>query len=195
MTLSYDRAQLEALMPRQLVGAILERRKVVRYLWDQKGDDRCFLDYYLVWELVGDSIPMPRFSAAKGMQHCERFYDNCRTEQIDRVPLGAFCELHRWDAHLPYMTRETLVEELLVIQQAIVWHRDVEIREGRLRTCDDDRKLCHAILPEQEPCDFRLPPRNRFLESADASSGCPAFWQSHAGCGSKCNLHQWGKCG
>lgn len=178
----------------QLVEAILERRRAARYLRDQKGDDRCFLDYYLVWGFVISSPRMPGFTAEEGMKRCELFYQNCRAETADEIPIGAICEIKRADLNLKALSHDQLVEELAMIQRAIVRHRDVEVAEGRPRTCHDDRILFGAILPELEPCDFRLPPRDKFLVSITPTSGCPAFWQSHAGCKGHCDLHRWGPC-
>jgi hypothetical protein len=195
MILACSEAMLEFLAHFQLVEAILERRAAVRYLRDQKGDDRCFLDYYLIWDFVVSSPRMPRFGIEDGMERCKFFYEHCRAASVDKISQGDTCEIKRWDANLRFLSRDELMEELAMVQRAIVRHRDAEILEYRPRTCDHDRALCGAVLPELEPCDFRLPVPEKFLISTTPTSGCPAFWQSHAACGNTCNLHQWGKCG
>lgn len=194
MILSRSKIMLESLIHFQLVEAILERRKVIRYVRDQKGDDRCFLDYYLVWEFVISSPRMPRFTAQEGMKHCALFYEYCNADAPDEIPPGTACEIKRWDANLHLLSHAELVQELSAIQEAIVQHRDVEGQEHRPRSCADDRTLFISTLPEHAPCDFRLPPQNQFLISTTSTSGCPAFWQSHGGCSSYCNLNRWGPC-
>jgi hypothetical protein len=194
MILARSKIMLGFLIHFQLVEAILERRKVIRYVRDQQGDDRCFLDYYLIWEFIISSPRMPRFTAEEGMKRCNLFFEHCRAETPDTIPFNTMCEIKRWDANLRLLSHAELVEELFAVQEAIVRHRDVETDEQRPRTCDDDRALFLATLPELTPCDFRLPAREKFLISTTPTSGCPAFWQSHVGCDNYCNLHQWGAC-
>lgn len=194
MILSCDRKMLEAVADFQLTKAILERRKVVRTFRDQRGDDRCFLDYYSIWEFLVSSPSMPKFSAEEGMRHCTLFYENCRAITPDIIPFGANSDLRRSDANLPRMSHGELVGELMMVQITIMRHRDIEIITGRKRDVSDDRRLCDTILPERDLGDYTLPERGRFLVSIDGKSGCPAFWLSHASCGSNCNLHGWGPC-
>jgi hypothetical protein len=165
-------------------------RDRIRYHRNQKGDDRCWLDDYSVWELLPDSPPMPSFSLEEGMRNCRAFWAFRRAEFPDIMPPDATLDSNLWDDDLTKMSAEELAEEFIRLCRAIRGHRDVN---GRPRTTSDDRAL-YAVLPEKVPADFRLPPEEEFLGEAKApNAGCPAFWRSHAGC-AQCNLHRWGPC-
>lgn len=195
MILSCSPAMLRVLAPFQLERAILERREAVRYLRDQQGDDRCFLDRYKIWGLVISSPRMPRFTSEEGLRRCTNFFNHCRTNVPDAISPGAACDISRWDSNISRLPHEKLLEELLSVQRAIVIHRDVEKSEGRFRDCNDDRRLMDVVLPELVPCDFRLPSRKKFLLGGTSEkSGCPAFWASHSRCVGHCDLHRWGPC-
>lgn len=194
MVLSCSAPELVKLTKEELIAAIIERRIKIRYCRDQRGDDRCFLDYYLIWQFLSDSPPMPRFSPEEGMKRCEAFYENCRSEAADSILENDFCEWLDWDANLHRLSHSELFRKLLRLQVAIADHRDVEVEQNRPRNLEDDRRLFWAALPEREPADFRLPAREEFLESQGNRSGCPAFWKSHAGCNGTCDLHDWGPC-
>lgn len=173
---------------------ILERRLAIRTHRDQRGDDRCWLDDYVVWAMLEDSPCAPTVlpSFETGMQLCWQFYHWRRAEVADLVPADAILDSNLWDNDLEQMSAGQLFEELARIQSAIRQHRDIN---GRLRTIDDDR-LLYMILPEKISADFRLPAEQDFLGEAKApSAGCPAFWRSHSCClVLHHNLHQWGPC-
>lgn len=173
--------------------AIIERRNAIRGHRDQKGDDRCWLDDYLVWAMLEDSSskPPPLPPVEEAMKNCCAFYCMRRSDTPDPLPKGAILDRDKWDNDLGRMNKQELMEELGRIQLAIACHRDVE---GRLRTIDDDRAL-YSTLPEKIPADFRLPAEAEFLGTAKAPhAGCPSFWRSHANCEKPCNLHSWGPC-
>lgn len=174
--------------------AIIQRRSVIRHHRDQRLDDRCWLDDYLVWAMRADSpadlSSPPRFEEA--MRRCRQFYFCRRATTKDSAPVDAIFDKSQWDADLVSMTKEQLANELMHIQEAIRRHRDID---NRPRSANDDR-LLYSILPEKIPADLRLPPEGEFLGEAKAPhAGCPAFWKSHANCPAAAhNLHQWGPC-
>lgn len=193
MILSNDRAELSRLSSHDCKVAILERRKSIRSSRDQCGDDRCFMDDWLLWRWLSDSLPEPvTFSIECGMKQCTLFYEHRRANEEDSIPEGAILDSTHWDDDLESMTLSQLRSELICIQEALHVHRDIS---GRPRNVEDDRTL-YCILPEKIPADFRLPQKEEFLgESRSPHAGCPAFWRSHSQCHTKChNLHQWGPC-
>lgn len=174
--------------------AILERRESIRNHRDERGDDRCFLDDYLLWKWLSDSPPEPvaPISIEWGMEQCALFYNHRRAETADPLPKEAILDPRHWDDDLEGMASDQLHDELLRVQEGLRAHRDITLRP---RTIADDRAL-YALLPEKVPADFRLPPEEEFLGEARApQAGCPAFWRSHGGCSAKCHdLHRWGPC-
>lgn len=194
MVLSCDFSKLLLLNDRELREAILERRKVIRWHRDQVGDDRCWLDDFLVWAMVEGSAQTPSsIPFNEGMGRCRGFYHCRRSDTKDPVPGDAILDPALWDTDLTDMDTRQLLRALARTQDSICRHRDVEKTKKRLRTIDDDREL-YSALPEKIPADFRLPPEEEFLERAKAGAGCPRFWDSHSGCGRSCNLHQGGPC-
>ena len=193
MILSWKREELFHLGEADLRLAILERRRSIRKEHrDQRGDDRCFLDDYVIWCWLADSPPIPEFTMQRGMDECLLFYEHRRSDTPDPVPEGALRGRRFWDKDIEMMSQSELLDQLLRIQESIREHRDVT---GRPRTIDDDRRL-YRVLPENLPADFRLPPREEFLGEARAPrAGCPSFWRSHGNCPLLHNLHQWGPCG
>lgn len=177
-----------------LRNSIQESRAAIRYHRDQKGDDRCFLDDYIVWARLPDSpmifTRLPEFSQA--MRLCEIFYTFRRADYADPVPPDAITDRSHWDDDLVYLSSVGLFGQFFLLQRAIRIHRDIL---NRLRTIDDDRAL-YAVLPEKLPADFRLPSEEAFLGEACApKAGCPAFWRSHGDCFSCVhNFHEWGPC-
>jgi len=193
MSLSADPKVLAGCGAAQLRAAILERRRVIRYHRDQRGDDRCWLDDYLVWAMLEDTPAEPATLPPydQMMQKCGDFFNHRQANSSDVVPSEAIFGPGHRDDDLAKMSPEALIEELVKIQQAICRHRDIT---DRPRTVDDDR-LLYSVLPEKIPADFRLPSQADFLEGAKAGAGCPNFWQSHQGClAEKHNNHCWGPC-
>lgn len=193
MVLPCNRTKLQNLTEKEIREAILERRRVIRESRDARGDDRCWLDYYLVWGMLDGTPPVPPVEyllAGEGMRQCALFYCFRRLESKDPTPKDAILDPGRWDEDLLGMTVGQLRDELIRIQAFIRRHRDIS---GRPRTVEDD-KMLYSVLPEKIPADFRLPPEEGFLGNAQLHAGCPAFWDSHAACDHSCNLHQWGPC-
>ncbi|TSC81729.1 MAG: hypothetical protein G01um101420_834 [Parcubacteria group bacterium Gr01-1014_20] len=193
MILSVDRAEILRLSCNDCKTAILERRNSIRSSRDQRGDDRCFMDDWLLWKWLSDSPPEPTaFRIEWGMEQCALFYEHRRMEQVDPVPKDAILDSAHWDDDLEAMALNQLHDELVRIQEALRAHRDIK---DRPRTLKDDQVL-YQILPEKILADFRLPPKEEFLgEYRSPHAGCPAFWRSHSQCDTKChNLHQWGPC-
>lgn len=194
MRLTFDRNILARFSDGLLLAAILERRQVIRGHRDARGDDRCWLDDYLVWAMLDDSAPAstspPPLQVA--MMKCREFYRLRRADFADPIPTDAIINPALWNQDLRQMTRERLLDELVKIQEAIRRHRDIP---DSPRIIDDDRAL-YSVLPENIPADFRLPPEEEFIGAAKApAAGCPAFWRSHLSCQcSRHNLHQWGPC-
>lgn len=175
----------------QLQEALIERRNVIGYHRDQKGDDRCWLDDHLVHEMLGDTPALKVPQTFEGrMAKCEQFYLLRSVPDADKqeFDIWRWWYKHNWDLY--FKSRRTLFYELFRLQAAIVKHRDTK----RPRTVSDDREL-YAAIPGKMVADFRLPPEHEFLGMAKApNAGCPAFWNSHRDCREKCNFHQWGPC-
>ena len=175
-----------------IIDAIRRRRHVIRAHRDAIGDDRCWTDDYLVWEMLNDTFRMPalQLSITERMARCISFYEHRRSETKDSLPEDAIMDAAYWDNDLWKKTTRELFAELIRIQEAIRGHRTIVRRP---RTVDDDRKL-YSVLPEKIPADFRLPPQEEFLGRERRQAGCPNFWDSHSNCGYECNVHQWGPC-
>lgn len=176
----------------QLLQSVKAFRAAIRKHRDQKGDDRCWLDDYFVWSVLGDTPLEPTaFSYEEGMQRCRDFFVHRRAATLDPTPSEAIIDPTQWDTDLASMTDAELTTEIERISTAITAHRDITNRQ---RTLEDDRAL-YAILPEKILADFRLPPENEFLGETKPNAGCPAFWKSHNTC--RCaehSLHRWGPC-
>ena len=182
----------------QLREKIRKVRQIIRYHRNQKGDNRCWLDDFLVWESVNGSrwspIKLPPYDEM--MVKCLDFWTHRQAETVDEVPPGMINNqsLRYWNSDLLGLGAKELLGKLKQLEEAIARHRDIV---GRPRTCDDDRAL-YAVLPEKMPADFRLPPRDEFLgEAKEPNAGCTAFWGSHKDCPDRvsgCNVHAWGPC-
>lgn len=182
---------------------VREARNVIRWHRDQKGDDRCWLDDYRVWKLIGVK-PLPVLSSEVNEQQClaecEKYFFNRSTEEADPVPANAIVDPERWDDDLRSATLAGLDHEMDRIKKAITEHYNagryykLRRRRSRPRNYLDDRRL-YAVLPERLPADMRLPPHDEFLGSTKPGAGCPAFWASHRHCSMTVHdLHIWGPC-
>ena len=171
---------------------IVKLRTAIRKHRDAKGDDRCWIDDYFLYELIPDSPTwkLKDHFIEEGLKECRCYFQKRSTKDVDRIPTDAIADEAKWDADLETMSHEQLVNELTSIRNAIAAHRNIATRD---KTVDDDRSL-YAILPEKIPADFRLPSEDAFLGRANPHAGCPNFWDSHASCSANCNLHQWGPC-
>ncbi len=169
---------------------ILELRNGIRYHRDQKGDDRCWLDDFLVWENVSgkDITELPTYE--EGMKRCRNYFALRSARTLDEIPANAIPDTTQWDEDLNIMDNEQLGDECARIERAIRKHYEII---GRERTVDDDREL-YGVLPEKISADFRLPSEEDFLGTTKTNAGCPQFWKSHDSCSGKHNLHQWGPC-
>jgi hypothetical protein len=172
---------------------VKQLRSTIRTHRDQKADDRCWLDDYLLWKTLADSPAEPLALPSKDemMKLCRNYYELRRADTLDEVPADAIVDAARWDNDLEAMGEVDLKVEIERLESAIRTHRNIG---DRLRTIADDRAL-YAALPEKLPADFRLPPEDHFLVSQTPNSGCPNFWQSHQNCACKQHdLHKWGPC-
>ncbi len=191
MSLSHERDKLLELEPEDLLVAIKDRRQALRWHRDQRGDDRCWLDDFLLYQFVVGLPVTPRVDSFLGMNMCVFFYEFCRVDELDPIPPEAILDPARWDHDLNELYYDgNLLDELEKVQKAIF---NLASITDRPRTVQDYREL-YSILPEKIPADFRLPPREKFLQKTSEQSGCPNFWLSHVGCSDLCNLHQWGPC-
>lgn len=165
-------------------------REAIRAHRDAKGDDRCWLDDYLVWEKLADTTPEP-FSPPPYEEALEKCRDYFSHRRNDKVPVNISASQSP-DRDLESMNPEHLASEAEKLHMAIRRHRDIA---NRSRTIEDDCAL-YAALPEKIEADFRLPSEAAFLGEAKAPhAGCPSFWRSHAGCKTaRHNLHRWGPC-
>lgn len=179
--------------PEELRGSILTMRQAIRRHRDTKGDDRCWLDDFLVWKILSDSpddlTVLPAYEDA--MSACRSFFELRRSSELDPVPVDAIVDSAHWDEDLVNASEEQLGLILAMLSAAIRVHRDIKERP---RTIEDDRKL-YAVLPEKLPADFRLPTEGAFLGTEVEGAGCPNFWKSHGCCPCTThNLHAWGPC-
>ena len=169
-------------------------RARIRQHRDQVGDDRCWLDDFIVWAFLGDSggvlSVLPLFHEA--MDQCRMFYLHRKALECDPISADAILEKEKWDEDIATLSIDELCVCIVRLKNTIRTHRDVT---GRPRTLDDDRAL-YAILPEKMPADFRLPSEAEFLGEARApKAGCPSFWSSHAHCSREVHdFHKWGPC-
>ena len=171
---------------------ILELRKVIRYHRDQIGDDRCWVDDYLVWNSLPETkqvVRLPTYD--EGMSKCRAFFKYRNADSLDNILTDAILDKTKWDDDLTRMSSEELPGELGKLENAIDKHCNIVYRE---RTLEDDKEL-YSILPEKIPADFRLPCEEDFLGTIRTDAGCPQFWKSHENCPGEHNVHQWGPCG
>jgi len=170
---------------------IKELRKAIRNHRDQIGDDRCWLDDYLVWNCIPEIkqvVKLPTYE--EGMKRCRAFFKYRNANSFDGVPADAVLDQTKWDGDLVGMSSKGLTRELYKLENAIRKHYNITNRE---RTKKDDEEL-YSVLPEKIPADFRLPCEEDFLGTARTDAGCPQFWNSHKNCPGEHNLHQWGPC-
>jgi len=200
ISLPYEPGVLMKLETNVIIAAILERRWTIRSCHrDQKGDDRCWVDDYFIYEFLDDSPCMPTTMPPLEvvMRECELFYEHRRAESPDPIPDDAILDQAEWDHDLDEKNWEYHLDTLVALQRSAVRFRDVRLVEKRPVTLDDDRAL-YSILPEKIPADFRLPPREEFLGEARAPhAGCPAFWGRHLKlCGARAehDFHKWPPC-
>lgn len=172
---------------------IISLRQAIRYARDQKGDDRCWLDYWPLYEILEDtnsSMLEVNPNSKEIMQICTSFYEKRRQDYLD-TPVNAILERDLWNSDLDSMNSSSLAKELEKIEETARKHRDTPILE---LTVEDDKTL-YQILPENISADFRLPPREQFLGTSNPCAGCPNFWKSHANCkAKKHNFQSWGPC-
>lgn len=178
-------------MTDKLHSQIVELRQAIRYHRGQKGDDRCWLDDYLVWDCLPDikqAVRLPIYD--EGMRKCRAFFNYRNADAMEQTPADAILEPAKWDDDLIAMNYEGLALELGKLENAIKKHYNITNRE---RTRKDDKEL-YSVLPEKIPADFRLPSEEDFLGTKRTDAGCPQFWKSHENCSGEHNLHQWGPC-
>ncbi len=174
-----------------LYSQIIELRNVIRYHRDQKGDDRCWVDDYKVWNMLPETrqvVHLPTFD--EGMRKCRAFHKYRNAIAPDPIPEDVILDSVKWDDDLMKMASTTLMNEYNKLEKAILKHHHIPYRDRRT---DDDREL-YSVLPEKIPADFRLPCEEDFLGTIRTDAGCPQFWKSHANCPGEHNLHQWGPC-
>ncbi|HLD80360.1 MAG TPA: hypothetical protein VJA18_07430 [Candidatus Nanoarchaeia archaeon] len=174
-----------------MINKVKELRSVIRYHRDQIGDDRCWIDDFMVWNVLPETKQPPRLPKyEEGMKQCRLFFKHRNADQIDKIPKEAILDKTKWDQDLNGMSQEQLRSELTKIKNAIIRHKGIINRE---RTKKDDEEL-YSILPEKIPADFRLPCEEDFLGTKRTNAGCPQFWKSHEHCQGEHNIHQWGPC-
>jgi len=171
----------------EVLSRVVLLRSVIRKHRDQIGDDRCWIDDYWLWELLSDTkdfCEKPNFE--DGMKACRKFYEFRRKEDFIPRKDTVFD-----DRDLNVMSDDDLFSELTLLESAIRKHRDIL---NRPRTWKDDEEL-YMVLPDGISADFRLPPKEEFLDGVKEGCGCPNFWKSHENCEEKtCDLHNWGPC-
>lgn len=174
-----------------MIEQIKELRNYIRYPRDQKGDDRCWLDDYVVTNALPATRKIFRLpSYEEGMRKCRAFHKYRNASSADPIPADAILDPVKWDDDLSTMTNEELQNQFYKLESAISRFDCIPVEK---RTADDDREL-YSILPEKIPADFRLPCEEDFLGTVKKNAGCPQFWRSHENCPGEHNLHQWGPC-
>lgn len=194
LALSCERKRLARLSGPELYSAIIKRRTVLRTHRDQVGDNRCFLDDYLLFAFV-EGLPgkPPKLNLESGMPLCRKFYEHCRLDQKLSNDKHAILDPSRWDNDLINRRSGVLLNRLETIQLEVVVLYEKSIRKPL--NVADYRRLYQRTLPEGIEADFRLPSEPEFLGESKSGAGCPQFWKSHANCNSEsCDLHQWGPC-
>ena len=179
---------------KELRSKIIQLRNAIRYPRDQKGDDRCWLDYYLLYKLLpgikaDELIIKPIYN--KVIPICRAFYYRRRSDYLYPLPPDVINDRAKWDDDLAAMSIAEQMQELEKLHQEGLRHYKMPIFK---LTMEDDKKL-YNVLPEKVSCDFRLPPEEEFLGEKNPCAGCPNFWKSHENCKTnKHNLHEWGPC-
>jgi hypothetical protein len=95
MRLPYGLENLQnTLSTPQVALAVRERRRVIREHRDEKLDDRCWLDDYRVWIMLGDSPTAPPRPASleEGMKKCREYYFFRRSDTVDPIPSDAITD-------------------------------------------------------------------------------------------------------
>ena len=171
---------------------LLRMRAAIRHHRDQRGDNRCWLNDWKLWRNLEDTILNDATIPKDAMARCEAYYRNRRSDAPEAIPENAIRATRRWNEDIDGLGRGGTLREMRRVEAAIRAHRDAEDGE---HTANHDRAL-YAVLPENLPADFRLPPRDEFLgETLSPNAGCPAFWRSHGFCADGCHdLHRWGPC-
>ncbi len=183
----------------ELLIAVRHRRALIRWHREQRGDDRCWLDDWVVHLALSDTQSEPAKLPEEAMQLCEEFFER-RQAPEDPIDQGEFTAAQRQEADslLEQMLqdrdggRKFLIRELLMLQIGILGHR-----LEKPRNWIADQQL-YLWLPEQRLAVTRLPSREEFLAvQPGAAHGCPQFIASHADCpiATACDLHRWGPCG
>src|SRR5690606_32948778 len=80
-------------------------RAAIRHHRDEKGDDRCWLDDYFIWDFLPDSpgVPTTLPPGDEAMAACRAFYNLRNAPTPDPVPPDAVTDPARWDADLDHM--------------------------------------------------------------------------------------------
>ena len=167
-----DLKQLDQLALRN---EIVKMRKALRYHRDQKGDDRCWLDDDLLYELMPETPPSTLLPSPAFMERCQRFHE--ARQCPEQVVNNASCTLDT-DEDLALMDDRQFLPEALRLRAAIREHRDAGefVRDWR-----DDKKL-YALLPDTTQSNTSLPSQVEFLES------CEWFFQTRT---APLKLHEW----
>ena len=156
----------------ELRAAIVELRNEIRWHRDQRGDDRCWLDddklYKTLPEKTGAYTSAPPTGEFRRL--CVEFFESRQRpdEPAAAEPEGEHG--HRpavgpteHDGDLGAMNDEALAGELVRLQAGVRAHRDVA---RGARRWDHDRAL-YLLLSERTLVIWRLPSRERFIESCD----------------------------
>lgn len=170
--------------------SIINLRVAIRKHRDQKGDDRCWVDDYWLYDLLpGNKKRLPSHIAyEEGMQCCIDFFEHRKSEPVYVQQEKTMIPEYK-DDDLDVMNNRELTLELARLRHAIKQHMHI----SRKKTLQDD-KLLYFVLPEKVPADFRLPNRQEFIEGVKSGCGCPNFWKSHEQCSGEHNYHAWGPC-
>ena len=178
----------------ELKSRIIELRNSIRYPRDQKGDDRCWLDYRKPYSLIPeidtssfDKLPEYDYF----MRICSAFYHQRRAERPEPLPTEIWLR-EEWDKDLKEASKSKLKNAMEELIETCLQHYRIPLLELNLT---DDINL-FRVLPEYEhvELDFTLPPEPEFLGTAKLCAGCPNFRRSHNNCGPSHIVDKWGPC-
>lgn len=197
--LGWEEGSFSSLSLEELFFAVRHRRTLVRWHREQRGDDRCWLDDWVVHLVLADTPSEPAKLPEETLRLCTEFFEH-RQAPDDPEELPEFGVTQRLLVDFPLQLallgpggdRDFLIQQLSMLQYGILGHRMADPR-----TWMDDRQL-YAWLPENRPAITRLPAREKFLAVQPGERhGCPQFIASHATClaAVACDLHKWGPCG
>lgn len=141
-------------------GEITTWRNIIRWHRDQKGDNRCWLDDWRVYEVVLGIKPpnLPAYSTCLIL--CEQYHHQ---RSALTPPNTSQLIIKDWDADLQSFSEQRLIAERAQLLLAVNFHRN--FNDGR-RLAADDLRL-YSVLHDGILLDQHLPPWEEFRPSCE----------------------------